>query len=131
MIPAPTGIEALDHALFWGSAASLVLAIGTGVWRVLRVLIRLVKGVEQYLTDWYGEPERPGVPPRPGVLVRLQRAEEGLTGIGRRLEGLEHEMQSNGGTSLRDAVDGMNRRLTLLLDEDAGRSAPPVPDADS
>lgn len=125
MIPDPTGVPALDQALFWGSVASLVLAIGTGTWRVLRFLTRLVKGVDQYLTDWYGEPERPGVPPRPGVLVRLQQAEEGLTGIGERLGRLEHEMQSNGGTSLRDAVDHVNRRLAQLIPDTAAPADPP------
>jgi len=133
VIPDPTGVEALDQVLFWGGFVSLALAIGTGVWRVMRVLVRLVKGVEQYLTDWYGEPERPGVPPRPGVLVRLQRAEEGLLGIGERLGRLEHEMQPNSGASLRDAVDRVNAALALLLPDVPPRPAPadPPPDGES
>lgn len=125
----PTGIPALDQALFWGGVVSLVLGIGTGVWRVGRVLVRIAKGLEQYLADWYGEPDRPGVPARPGVLVRLQKAEEGLVGIGERLERLEHEMQPNSGTSLRDAVDRVGDALALLARPDA--PSPDGPDEGS
>ncbi|MFM9590686.1 hypothetical protein ACKI16_29290 [Streptomyces scabiei] len=125
MIPDPTGIEALDHALFWGSAVSLVLAVGTGAWRIVRFLVRLGKRVEQYLTDWYGEPERPGVPARPGVLVRLQGVESDLTGINARLTRLEHEMQPNSGTSLRDAVDRLGEGLAALLPERAPQHGRP------
>lgn len=127
MIPEPTGIPALDQVLVWGSVASVLIAVGTGVWRLVRVLIRLVRRVEQYLTDWYGEPERPGVPARPGILVRLQRAEEGITGMGERLVRLEHEMQPNGSTSLRDAVDRVNRVLGQLREDVTGRTDPPTP----
>lgn len=121
----PTGIPALDQALFWGGVVSLVLGIGTGVWRVVRVLVRIAKGVEQYLADWYGEPDRPGVPARPGVLVRLQKAEEGIVGIGDRLGRLEHEMQPNSGTSLRDAVDRVGEALGLLVPDGQPRPARP------
>jgi hypothetical protein len=125
----PTGIPAVDQALFWGGVVSLVLGIGTGVWRVVRVLVRIAKGVELYLADWYGEPDRPGVPARPGVLVRLQRAEEGLVGIGDRLGRLEHEMQPNSGSSLRDAVDRLGDALGLLLPD--GQPRPAQPDGSS
>ena len=125
----PSGIPALDQVLFWGGVVSLVLGISTGVWRVARVLVRIAKGMEQYLADWYGEPDRPGVPARPGVLVRLQRAEEGLRGIGQRLEGLEHEMRPNSGASLRDAVDRANDALGLLLPD--GQPRPARPDGPS
>ncbi|MXM67086.1 hypothetical protein GR925_27565 [Streptomyces sp. HUCO-GS316] len=130
----PTGNPTVDAVLFWGSVVSLLLGIGTGVWRVGRVLVRLTKGVEQYLTDWYGEPDRPGVPARPGVLVRLQRAEEGLAGIGERLGRLEHEMQPNSGASLRDAVDRVNTALARLLPDEPVRppsADPPPPDEGS
>ncbi|WP_328434602.1 hypothetical protein [Streptomyces sp. NBC_00425] len=116
-MPDPTGIAALDQVLVWGGAVSIALGIGTGLWRVGRVLVRIGKGVDQYLTDWYGEPPRPGVAARPGVLERLQRTERQVDTLNGRVEQLAHEMQPNSGASLRDAIDRANCQLAQLLPE--------------
>lgn len=47
--------------------------------------------------DWQGEPDRPGVKGRKGVMERLRA--------------IEQELHPNGGSSLRDAVDRVESRL--------------------
>lgn len=46
--------------------------------------------LRDFLDDWGGEPERPGVPGRLGVMSRLDR--------------IEAQLRPNGGSTLRDAV---------------------------
>jgi hypothetical protein len=49
-----------------------------------------LQGIRLLAEDWHGEPDRPGVPGRPGVMVRLAS--------------IEGELRTNGGQSLRDSV---------------------------
>ncbi|MCX4986923.1 hypothetical protein [Streptomyces sp. NBC_00572] len=109
--------------LLWGGVASVVLAVVAGVWRVLRGLLHLGGRVNEFMDDWAGEPERPGVPARPGVMERV-------SGIEERLSRVEHELYPNSGGSLRDAVDLANQRLAWLCpdhpDEEDGPPAPPL-----
>lgn len=112
----------LEAVLLWGGAATIVGGVVTGVVRVGRALVRAWGRVDSFLTDWYGEPERPGVPARPGMMQRVG-------GIETRLGGVEHELHPNEGSSLRDAVDQANvllRRLCLSRPEPDG-PPPPTP----
>jgi hypothetical protein len=45
------------------------------VWPILRAVRHVTDRVKYMLDDWFGEPSRPGVPERPGVMVRLDRLE--------------------------------------------------------
>jgi hypothetical protein len=56
-----------------------------------------VKAVGLFLRDWQGEPARPGVDARPGVLERLDTLEHKVADI-------HHEVKPNGGNSIKDAV---------------------------
>lgn len=49
------------------------LAIFVAIWRWVR---SWGKRIGDFLDDWNGEPERPGVPARPGVMQRLADNEE-------------------------------------------------------
>lgn len=104
-----TGIPALDLALAWGGAITVLAGVGTVLWRVIRGALRLTRRVEEFMDDWAGEEERPGVPGRPGVMERVSAIEDRLTRV-------EHELYPNSGGSLRDAVDLANRRLARLCD---------------
>lgn len=108
MIPDATGIPALDVFLLWATVATVVISLGTGLWRFVRAAVRIAKRVTIFLDDWYGEEARPGVPARPGVLERVR-------GIESRIQGVHHELQPNSGASLRDAVDLTNCRLEQML----------------
>ena len=62
---------------------------------------------DRFDRDWYGEPERPGVVARPGVLEQLQtvRMEVGQ---------IKAEVFPNHGGSIKDAVDRMDIRLETV-----------------
>lgn len=55
------------HILVWVGGATAVLAFLEALRRVVVSPGRkMLKEVQQFLSDWKGEPERPGVPARPG-----------------------------------------------------------------
>ncbi|WP_405557747.1 hypothetical protein OHV08_28185 [Streptomyces canus] len=102
-----TGVPGLDGVLVWGGALSLLIGVGTAIWRVVRGVSHMTSRTGQFLDDWYGEGERPGVPARPGVMERLGNLEGYMRSV-------QHEVKPNSGASLRDAVDRANERLERL-----------------
>ena len=80
---------------FWINALFVVIAIG-GAEEVIRRLVgkpvaRAWLKVEKFLDTWNGEPERDGLPARPGLVDRVIA--------------IEHQVHNNGGASMKDAVD--------------------------
>jgi hypothetical protein len=80
--------------------ATLTAVIGTGITVVGAVVVTgryaarhmraLTREMGQWREDWYGEAARPGYDARPGIPERLQR--------------IEAQVTSNGGSSMRDAI---------------------------
>lgn len=62
-----------------------------------RFMLRMGRNITNLRDDLLGEPARAGVPRRPGVVERL-----GL---------IEKELHPNGGTSMRDAINRVERGL--------------------
>jgi hypothetical protein len=58
-----------------GALAALGAGAGALTQWVIRPVLRLTREVREFLQDWRGDPGRPGVPPRPGVMSRLERIE--------------------------------------------------------
>ncbi|MFJ2672715.1 MULTISPECIES: hypothetical protein [unclassified Streptomyces] len=103
MTAATTGVDPIDALVLWSRA---VIAVSGGlalVWRATRSFRRIGGKVENFVDDWQGTDPRPGVPGRLGVMSRLGAIED-------RLARVEHELQPNSGSSLRDAVDRVDER---------------------
>lgn len=52
-----------------------VVGFAIWAWRVGYKLRKLSEPLSNFLRDWNGEPARPGVPERPGVMARIARIE--------------------------------------------------------
>lgn len=70
-------------------ATAFTLVIGAIIWLV-KVAWPFVRKLSHFVDDVAGEPDRPGVPGRPGLMVRVAH--------------IEHEVKTNHGSSLKDAV---------------------------
>ncbi|WP_180930941.1 hypothetical protein [Streptomyces sp. AJS327] len=115
-----TGIPALDVAVVWGGAVTILAGVGTVVWRAVQGTVRLAGRVDDFMDDWTGAPPRAGVPRRPGVMERVAAIEERLQRVG-------YELYPNSGCSLRDAVDQANERLARLWPEPEECGPAPMP----
>lgn len=71
----------------------------------VRWLSHRLRRVDDFLGDWNGEPDRPGVPGHPGVMARLD-------GIERRVTAVEKQLHPNGGSTLADAVQRIERNTS-------------------
>lgn len=70
------------------------------------------------IDDMMGEPERPGVPRRPGWGERIARLDDGnlhiigqVNDLGSRVGHIEAEFRPDSGKSLRDRIDGIESHL--------------------
>jgi hypothetical protein len=80
-------------------AVVVALALAAVLLRPLWLpLWHLFRGTQQFLEDWNGEPDRPGVQGRPGAMARLA------------------QLERNSGSSLRDAVDRIEAQLAEVQD---------------
>lgn len=98
-------------------AVSGAIAILAGGASGLYVLIvrpgqkfrQFTEKVGDFLEDWTGTEERPGVPARPGVMVRLQV--------------IEDQLHADHGTTLRDAVNRVEHGVRRVEDSLAAHLA--------
>lgn len=100
-----------DHPyLAWiVAAAAVVTALGV-LWRkvvrpALRWTRRTARRVDATLDGLLGVPAKDDQPAKPGIIERMGRVEQ-------RLASIEHELHPNSGTSLRDAVDRVEQKVT-------------------
>lgn len=94
----------METALLVAGAVTVVAGAGAVVIGVVRFVVRMARNLGHLVDDVRGEPARPGVEARPGVLERLQAIEA-------RLSKVEHEVTPNSGASMRDAVDRVESKL--------------------
>lgn len=86
--------------------AAIITAVGViGVG--LHKAIKLTKRFIHFLDDYFGEEERPGFDGRPGLQERLRIIEM-------EIECISFEMRPNHGTSIKDAVNRIEKRLDQL-----------------
>ncbi|MFC3996431.1 hypothetical protein ACFOVU_10920 [Nocardiopsis sediminis] len=87
-------------------AAAVVTAVGVlarPVWRTAGFLVSLLRKAGRFLDDWAGEPERPGVEARPGVMERLRTLEQSVAEVRR-------EVRHNDGCGRRRVPGAQPRR---------------------
>jgi hypothetical protein len=97
--------------------ALIVLGIiGTAEEAVRRIvgrpLVRTYRKFERFLDAWNGEPERDGLPARPGIVERVIA--------------IEYQVHNNGGGSMKDSVDKgvkVAQETKAALDEHVRQSA--------
>lgn len=82
-------------------ALAAIGVVGRKLWRIFR-------RIDHFMDDWFGEPARPGVAARPGVMERLCSVERQLT--------------PNGGNShtLADGVVRLEQHFGTEPEEGAG-----------
>jgi hypothetical protein len=81
--------------------AITVIAVG------LRKASLLVKKFIHFLDDYFGEEARPGFDGRPGMQERMRNIEEELKCVA-------YEMKPNSGSSIKDAIGRIEKRLDAL-----------------
>ena len=96
--------------LYWAAG---VITFGTALgmlWRLLKpVCVRLhalMDNWDTFMRDWAGEPASPGRSAVPGVMERLNR--------------IDGELKRNGGSSMKDAINRVEKKLEQIdarLDE--------------
>jgi len=96
-----TGDPVLDVFMAAGAVAT-GLGLAFSLARIGRRLWRQFQALDDFLDDWRGEPARPGVPGRAGVMERLAS--------------IEHEVVTNNGSSLKDAVKRVEEKLDAHLE---------------
>ncbi|WIV59061.1 hypothetical protein [Amycolatopsis nalaikhensis] len=104
-------LTALDIAGTAGVAVAAYLIIRR-IWTAARNAGRGLRRLVHFADDWFGEPERDGVPARPGVMERISAIEtdgaatrDDVRDLVERVDRVEHELRPNSGASLRDAID--------------------------
>jgi hypothetical protein len=78
----------------------LIVLVGRVLYPPYKALKALFDWLEKFRRDWEGEEAEPGRDRTPGVMERLNR--------------LDGELQNNGGSSLKDAVDRIETTLSVI-----------------
>ena len=86
--------------------AASVTAIGV-LWVAISKTTKLIKRFIHFLDDYFGEEERPGFNGRPGMQERMRIIEKELKHVA-------YEMRPNHGTSIKDAINRIEKRLDQL-----------------
>lgn len=112
----PAWIVDLIPVTPWLAAIGVLIWVGVKVFPVLRK-------INHFVDDVAGEPARAGVPARPGLMERLSVVEEkqdeqsvSLAKQSAALAVVQHEVTTNHGSSLKDAVKKLERKFDEHLE---------------
>ena len=95
-----------QYVIMTATIITSVTAIIIGFYKASRLTKRFI----HFLDDYFGEEERPGFPGRPGMQERLRHMEEEMKTI-------SYEMKPNSGSSIKDAINRIEKRLDALEKE--------------
>ena len=85
------------------ATVTAVGVIGVGVHKATLLVKRFI----HFLDDYFGEESRPGFEGRPGMQERLRAIEM-------EIECISYEMKPNSGSSIKDAINRIEKRLDNL-----------------
>ena len=104
----------LAETIAWIAALTVIVVFAIRGWKLLGSL-------KDFMDDIRGEDARPGVPARPGLMVRLSSLEERSQQTGDKVDEMSvslaevrHEVLPNTGTSLNDAVSRTEKAVEVL-----------------
>lgn len=92
----------LSAAAVWASIGAflgMVVTAVTAFTMIGRPVRKMMVGWRLMMEDWHGEADRPGVPGRPGIMVRMAS--------------FDHELRTNTGSTLRDAIKRIEQEQVL------------------
>jgi hypothetical protein len=78
-----------------------ILGLTQIIFPLVRKAHKLLESWSSFVRDWNGEPEEPGREAVPGVMQRLNK--------------LDGELSHNGGSSLKDSVDRLEKNQNKLI----------------
>ena len=87
----------IENILVAGATASALASVFFVIAPSVRKIRSMMEWLEKFRRDWEGEPGGPGRDAVPGVMERLNR--------------LDGELSHNGGSSMKDAIDRIEKRL--------------------
>jgi hypothetical protein len=87
----------INNILVAGATASALASVFFVIAPSLRKIRSMMEWLEKFRRDWEGEPGGPGRDAVPGVMERLNR--------------LDGELSNNGGSSVKDAIERIEKSL--------------------
>jgi hypothetical protein len=87
----------INNILVAGATASALASVFFVIAPSVRKIRSMMEWLEKFRRDWEGEPGGPGRDAVPGVMERLNR--------------LDGELSNNGGSSMKDSIDRIEKVL--------------------
>jgi len=87
----------IENILIAGATASAIASVFFVIAPSVRKIRSMMEWLEKFRRDWEGEPGGPGRDAVPGVMERLNR--------------LDGELSNNGGSSVKDAIERIEKIL--------------------
>ena len=84
----------------------LSAAAAAGVGYFIRLFIKITKTWYTFIEEWYGSEEKPG------IVERLNDGQDHFNKIDTELSTIKAELFNNGGSSLRDAIDRIEKNTS-------------------
>lgn len=84
----------------------LIAAAAAGAGYILNLIIKVTKTWYKFVDDWYGSDNKPG------IVARLNDGQDHFNKIDSELQIIKDELFNNGGSSLRDAIDRIERNTS-------------------
>lgn len=101
----------------WLMTIITIIGAATTVSIFARKVFKVVKRIVHFLDDYFGIDERPGFDKIPGVAERIKNIEENLGYMCLRLDIVEQELTPNHGSSIKDAINRIDKRLSQVEEE--------------